>query len=1055
MVKITDSLSRNAAKTASHAGKAVSTGTFLAAPGKTWDRTFADTAAGTPDNFPWAMSTAASIWSIGSPSVTLSATPETVHDLSQPLSAFFLEEMHGSGGYINVNSSDPKSEESRGIQRSGTLMERVIRIKATRKMPSGVTWNIPYTRTRIIRPNTAADWSTANTTTTTGTFVMSPGQQYSDTVVTLNAASLSGSVCQRPGRVRNFINTEWIETGHTISQATEWLTIGKLAALSNSSATAAQGDADGDGLTNAFEARLGTDPGTANSDGRGYRDGDQLNAGILPPAASLVISTRRSYYAYGNSSPASQYRSLHVETSIPAASKDSTPSSAWQLDQPFQDALAAAAPFPATPPANSGVPLNNPDGPASLLNAWCQMNYGDGADTSVVSAYGTQQKIWLTLPEAPAAAVTYRFLKIREVYPLTGTTKTTVTPVDLTITPPATTSNAVELSAKRLPSGANPGATAVIEKLARIRTFRALGDKAGQDMDAIPQWMPSDGIGKGPATPGAPYGVISLGFSGTGTSATATLSVFGQSWTLTETSPQLWKNTGGTVTARLTAPRTANAGIQETLKVSLTAPAVSVTDATYTLQETGIATNTFAAVPPDLALTLPALSSSSKDTLAMVQTDFGSYQTAILTETNFATKVFTGPGRILQLMNDPASGGSLQVKVALGVPAAQAPVYQLQFRNGTWQTWSSDVETNRPAESVPADKTWHFEIQNGFLAGVTSIPVEFVEEYREDPATTWSSETLGTGTLTFHSPTGGYRTSKPVILLEPDSNPEAIPAAERPNYYLITAKRHTPSAKGKAVLVRYSIRFPDSTMVPQSTVLTAASKGPSAIVMRSLDAAEEAKQNLDEENNIAPTLRGLGYSVDVEIKTEADNITGAKGKFMHGKDIIYLMAHGGLTGQGSPVYPWTAEFDPTADFGGMRFRKDSALRLGPVWVGGEKEIQPKLAMMAGCTTGLTTLTKSSVPGEDGFMPGSAAFADAFGGAYVGYAWQQTPAGVHDLMTKFVKELRKFRTFRQSFSAYQDRYKGSDAKFLKMYKFDDPSFTPNDVKPGVTPSAEQN
>lgn len=1043
MVKITDSLSRNAANTVTHAGSAVSTGTFLAAPGKTWNRTFPDTAAGTPDNFPWAMSTAATAWSMGSPGVTLSSTPETVHDMSQPLSAFYLEEMHGGGGYINVNPSNPKSEESKSIQRTGTLMERVIRIKASRNMPPAVTWNIPWTRTRITRPNTAADWSSANTTTTSGTFVMSPGQQYSGSVVTLNAASLSGSVCQRPGRVRNITDTDWIETGHTISQATEWLTIGRLTALPNSSATSPTGDADGDGLTNAFETQLGTDPGTANSDGGGHRDGDQLNSGVLPPAASLVISTRRSHYAYANVPPASQNQRLHVETSIPAASRDSTPASALQLDQPFQDALAAAAPFPAAPPANSGVPLNSPDGPASLANAWCQMQYGDGPDSSVVSAYGTQQKIWLTLPEAPAAAVTYRFLKIREVSPLTGAKKTTVTPVDLTITPPSAISNAVELSAKRLPNGANPGATTVVERLARIRTVHALGDRADQEMGAIPQWMPSDGIGKGPATPGGPYGIISLGFSGTGSSSTATLSVFGQSWSLTETAPQLWKNSNGTVSARLTAPRTANAGIQETLKVSITAPAVSVTDATYALQETGIATNTFAALPPGLALTLPALSSTAVDTVTFDQIYSGLYQSVSLVETGPAIRIFTGYGRTVQLMNNPAAGGSLQVRLALGEAAAQAPVYQLNLRDGAWRAWSPDLKTNTTAESVPAGKTWHFEIQNGYVSGVTSVPVEFVEEYREDPATAWSSETLGTGTLTFHSATGSYRTSKPVVLLEPGASMEAIPAAEKPNYTFITAKGRDASIKGKRVRKRYSIRFTDSTLVPQNTLIAAAPKKPFAMIMRSLKAAEETGQYLDEKANIKPTLEALGYDVRIDLNTKADDITGADGKYLHWKEIVYLMAHGGLVKQYSLLLPVTPDLDPDADFKAMVFNDDTAFQLGPVWVGGERNINPFLTMMAGCTTALTNRNRASVPGDDGFLPGSEDFAQSFRGTYVGYAWQERPGVVHKAMTQFIKELKAGRTFREAFIEYKANNRTEPyVNFLKMYLLSDLSFVPN-------------
>ena len=49
------------------------------------------------------------------------------------------------------------------------------------------------------------------------------------------------------------------------------------------------GDADQDGLTNAEEAELGTDPNDADSDGDGYSDADEVHAGTDPTDAGSLI----------------------------------------------------------------------------------------------------------------------------------------------------------------------------------------------------------------------------------------------------------------------------------------------------------------------------------------------------------------------------------------------------------------------------------------------------------------------------------------------------------------------------------------------------------------------------------------------------------------------------------------------------------------------------------------------------------------------------------------------------------------------------------------------
>jgi thiol-disulfide isomerase/thioredoxin len=50
-------------------------------------------------------------------------------------------------------------------------------------------------------------------------------------------------------------------------------------------------DSDGDGLTDAIEAELGTDPALSDSDGDGYEDGDEQQAGSDPTDPDDVIYT--------------------------------------------------------------------------------------------------------------------------------------------------------------------------------------------------------------------------------------------------------------------------------------------------------------------------------------------------------------------------------------------------------------------------------------------------------------------------------------------------------------------------------------------------------------------------------------------------------------------------------------------------------------------------------------------------------------------------------------------------------------------------------------------
>ena len=49
------------------------------------------------------------------------------------------------------------------------------------------------------------------------------------------------------------------------------------------------GDDDGDGLTNAEEAELGTDPSLSDTDGDGYSDGEEVHAGTDPLDSDSVI----------------------------------------------------------------------------------------------------------------------------------------------------------------------------------------------------------------------------------------------------------------------------------------------------------------------------------------------------------------------------------------------------------------------------------------------------------------------------------------------------------------------------------------------------------------------------------------------------------------------------------------------------------------------------------------------------------------------------------------------------------------------------------------------
>lgn len=830
-------------------------------------------------------------------------------------------------------------------------------------------------------------------------------------------------------------------------------------------------DSDGDGLSNTIEQSMNTLEEEDDTDGDGRTDlvdfissrpGSLSTSGPGSSADSPTVESEpliEYVWRSGHICPASLITGNASDSNKMIVSishwekpsrKPTTTSGPTSPTQAIKEAWAVAPVFHLTPPDEGQPPAivyDQTTNAGDFLRSFNEFNqYSGGRPGGDIK----ETKVRLRRLTAGTRPVSRQFILVDRqkanaastTWIINGATPYTLTiPANHTISPLVTDTD----NPLKLPDPL-PGAGGIREKiLLAFEYIQASGPAQGKAMRVIPQWKPNSGIGKGPKTGGDPYGIITVTF----TDGSATLAAFGQSWTLTQTSTQLWSNAGNGASVELLTPRNSSPTIEESLAMRINAPSADLAAAEYTMIESGASSNSFRAFPPAITLDLPALSASSADVLNLQYKRHFMNQSVVMMETGPASKIFAGGSQVLSLLNNPLAGSPLRVRLAGSATPQAGPVYELQFRNGAWRAHQPTVFTNLPAAPMPEGASWHIEIKGLFGSNSSIIPFELIEEHREVPSTTWITDVLGTGSLTATSM--GYRSTKPVVVLSPDSKLEEVTAGDRADNFVVISKPYNPSTKDKKMQARYRIRFTDGSLLPAGTLVLAPAILKPAMVMRSLDFTDEFGQGMDEKKNILKPLEALGYKSEIDLETNASDIDGTIANYLSGKDIVYLMAHGGLTGQTAPVSPLSPSFDLGADFGGMAFQNDATFHLTATWLETKFDIRPSLAMMAGCATGMTTTEKSSVSAEDGFLPGSAAFAESFRSAYVGYAWEQTPKGIHGVMSRFVKELSTTKTYRESFDEY---LRSGGSKFLKMYKHKDATYAPNDFKPGeAVPSGE--
>ncbi len=308
-----------------------------------------------------------------------------------------------------------------------------------------------------------------------------------------------GTVATKPGRKRANSSAPWTNNLFTSAEAVEWLTIDKIDPTSTNPST----DTDRDGVPNTLEAKMGTLSTLRNSDGTGYADGDKLNQKLLPASVHFVVSTRRVEYEFNPEDPDCPYHPAHrlaVETDTPYQSDfDDALTTPTGLGEAFHTRLSTGAPFPSTAPLSSAMPLISEDGTAAVApTAAASMGYTDEPDpvnpaNSVEAADGTQQRVWLGIPEPLAHDSHYTLVVTRTLTNGGVTPAPTSSLVDLTIPTGSTRSSVpVNLAAKRAPGGT--AANVEAKENAKHPVIEAAPGMAGVLGDTIPSMVPGSKV---------------------------------------------------------------------------------------------------------------------------------------------------------------------------------------------------------------------------------------------------------------------------------------------------------------------------------------------------------------------------------------------------------------------------------------------------------------------------------------------------------------------------------------------------------------------------------
>src|SRR5574341_779260 len=236
-------------------------------------------------------------------------------------------------------------------------------------VPPGMANVVEFTVTRR-RPRWIGgiytDAFTAQVSSTTGEVQSHPGEIVSKGLIPPWIVLVAIFTC---GLVFSMMAFAYYGSGEQAAGATQ-TAMAQFTTAANQTAMAglATGDADGDGLTNAEEIKLKTDPTNPDTDGDGLSDGDEIKWGADP----FVVDTD------GGTVPAGrEVHELHTSPINPDTDGDGLNDSV----DPEPVGIASATPLPATatattmpsqtplPPTNTSAPTLTPVTPAPTLTA--------------------------------------------------------------------------------------------------------------------------------------------------------------------------------------------------------------------------------------------------------------------------------------------------------------------------------------------------------------------------------------------------------------------------------------------------------------------------------------------------------------------------------------------------------------------------------------------------------------------------------------------------------------------------------------------------------------
>jgi len=443
-VELTETITRTPPLPSSRMASAARSGSGNGTGPPPASNAFSPSLTGEPFPLPLTI-TADSAWNT-SPPIPMPIQPVGIHDMGIPLYSFRTDHLHGDGSFINMtlntNNVNLNVEQFSTINRTAIILERTVRVKASRSMP--VSWNIPYSLRASSKASRTAQWSVPSVTA--GNFTFSPGQTFSSEV-TLGRGN--DPTPTPPIRTRLNTTSVWNDPIFTTeAEAIEWLTVDQFSTSSTNLAY----DNDQDGVSNELELKMGTNPTQRNSDGSGYADGDQLNQGVLPPPDGLVMTTRQTEYQYSPEDlkcPGHPANRLAIETDIPVVNYVKDPYGAkLDIDVGLQGALALNGQFPNSAPVGSPMPLPGADAQATARKPKSEMQYTLSGTTA--AAIGKQRRIWGYTAELPTANFSRPYLKIRTEQQGTAAATITTEVINLDFTPASKTStNYVDLLAKR------------------------------------------------------------------------------------------------------------------------------------------------------------------------------------------------------------------------------------------------------------------------------------------------------------------------------------------------------------------------------------------------------------------------------------------------------------------------------------------------------------------------------------------------------------------------------------------------------------------------------